>query len=218
MPETAPIQQQASGAMTYPAPGTLNRLLFKTPLLWWRAGLGGMLGRSMIVLTTWGRKSHRPRHTMLSYTPMMDCIYVGAGWGPRCDWYRNLTADPHVTVQLWNTAATRYHGELVVPALARRVTDEEEFRHISARLFETGGDSHFKPWLASLGIAESHEDMVAKRERVHQVALDLLPVDLREGRRLDAAFPPPMPADLKWVWGVMSAAVATGWLLSRKRR
>jgi hypothetical protein len=120
-------------------------------------------------------------------------------------------------VQVWNSAATRYPGELVVPALARRVTDEEEFRRISARLFETGGDSHFKPWLATLGIAESHEDMVAKRERVHQVALDLLPVDLRR-TRLDPAFPPPMQTDLKWVWGVMSAAVVFGWLLTRKRR
>ena len=77
MPETAPFEQQASDATTYPAPGTLNRLLFKTPLLWWRVGLGGLLGRSIIVLTTWGRKCHRPRQTTLSYTPMVDSSTPG---------------------------------------------------------------------------------------------------------------------------------------------
>jgi hypothetical protein len=121
-------------------------------------------------------------------------------------------------VQIWNADATRYHGELVVPALARRVTDEEEFRRVSQRLFETGGDSHFKPWLTSLGIAYDPEDLVTKRQRVHQVALDLLPVDLRVGAKRDPAFPPPMAADLKWVWGVMGAALALGWLANHKRR
>ena len=139
--------------MAYPYRGTLNRLLFKTPLIWWRMGMGRLLGPSMLVLNTWGRKSHLPRHTMLSYTPMKDCIYVGAGWGARCDWYQNLLADPHDTLQVWAEQVTSFKGEAVIPALARRVTDEDEFRRVSRRLFETGGDSHFRPWLNSLGVA-----------------------------------------------------------------
>src|SRR5512143_1374833 len=128
MVEQAPFSQDASGSMTYPARGTLNRLLFKTPLLWWRSGLGWLLGRYMLVLSTWGRKSHTPRHTMLSYTPINDTIYIGAGWGERCDWYRNLQADPHVTLQVWSQQVTGQKGEVAIPAIARRVTEENEFR------------------------------------------------------------------------------------------
>ena len=180
-------------------------------------GMGGLLGPSMLVLTTWGRKSHLPRHTMLSYTPMKDCIYVGAGWGVRCDWYQNMLADSHVTLQVWSTPVTGLKGELVIPALARRVTDEDEFRHVSHRLFETGGDSHFKPWLNSLGIAYNHEDLVARREHVHQVALDLQPIEQRS-MVMDDGYPSPMETDLKWVWAVMAGSFGLGWLLGRRSK
>ncbi|OGN93807.1 MAG: hypothetical protein A2Z71_11665 [Chloroflexi bacterium RBG_13_50_21] len=217
MQVTAPFTQQATGSMTYPDRGSLNRLFFKTPLIWWRMGMGGILGRSMLVLTTWGRKSHLPRHTMLSFTPMKDRIYVEAGWGSSCDWYQNLMADPHVTLQVCSQAVTGLRGEVVIPTLARRVTDEAEFRNVSQRLFETGGDSHFKPWLSSLGIRYDHEDLVAKRERVHQVALDLQPVEIGS-RILESGYPPAMQSDLQWVWAVMAGAFLLGMLVGRRRR
>jgi len=217
MQSTTPHAQNATGSMTYPYRGTLNRLLFKTPLIWWRMGMGRLLGPSMLVLNTWGRKSHLPRHTMLSYTPMKDCIYVGAGWGVRCAWYQNLLADPHVTLQVWSKQVTGLKGEVVIPALARRVTDEDEFRRVSCRLFETGGDSHFKPWLNSLGVAYDHEDLVSKRARVHQVALDLQP--LEAGSKLMAdGYPAAMETDLKWVWAVVASSFGLGWLIGRHRR
>jgi deazaflavin-dependent oxidoreductase (nitroreductase family) len=217
MVESSPYQQITSGPMTYPNRGSLNRLMFKTPLIWWRSGLGSILGRSMLVLTTWGRKSHHPRHTMLSYTPMQDCIYIEAGWGEGCDWYQNLQADPHVTLQVWSEQVTRQKGEVVIPILARRVTDEAEFRAVAGRLFETGGDSHFKPWLRSLGIDYDFDDLAAKRERVHQVALDLQPIDLNR-KALPDGYPPPMETDLKWVWAVMAVSFWLGWLAGRGRR
>jgi hypothetical protein len=68
--------------MTCPPQGTFNRMLIKSPLVWWRMGLGSVLERSMQVLTTWGRKTHTPRWTMLAYTMLEDGnVYVGAGWG-----------------------------------------------------------------------------------------------------------------------------------------
>jgi deazaflavin-dependent oxidoreductase (nitroreductase family) len=210
------FEQEARGAMSYPAPGSFNRLLFKTPLIWWRMGLGGMLGRSMMVLTTWGRKSHLPRHTMVSYTELDGRVYIGAGWGEQCDWYQNLQADPHVTLQLSSPPLTGRQGEAALPALARRVLDEDEFRSIARRLIETGGDSHFRPWLTSLGVDYDCEDMVAKRQRIHQVALDIQPIE--PGKPQSQAFPPAMPADLKWVWAVMAGAFSLGWLVGRRKR
>lgn len=193
------FQQRASGPMTYPAGGTLNRFLFKTPLIWWRMGLGSVLGQAMLVLTTWGRRSRLPRHTMLSYTLCNGNVYIAAGWGERSDWYRNIERDPRVTVQ---------RGKGSYSAIARRVTEVEEFGAISRRLFQTGGDTHFRPWLESLGIAYDVNDLIAKRERVHMLALD----PSREPG------PPPMEADLVWIWGVMLASFALGWLFGRYAR
>ncbi len=209
--------QVATGVMAYPKRGSVNWLLFKTPLIWWRMGLSSVLGPSMLVLTTWGRKSHQPRHTMLSYTLLEGRIYLGSGWGARSSWYQNLLADPHVTVQLRSEQVTGSKHEEVMPALARRVTDEAEFRRIAQRLFETGGDSHFKPWLRSYGIAYDLEDMVAKRERVHQVALDLQPAE-PGSRYPDRSYPVAMEIDLVWVWAAMAGSFLAGWLLGRWRR
>ncbi len=217
MDADAGYKQDASGAMTYPDPGTLNRLLFKSPLIGWRMGLSAILGPAMLVLTTWGRKTHLPRHTMLSYTPLPGCIYVGAGWGERCDWYQNLMVNPNVTVQVHSKDVTGQNGEIVLHRVARRVTDEEEFRRVSKRLFETGGDSHFRPYLQSVGIDFDHEDMVAKRDRLYQVALDIQPPEPGTSTSL-GAFPPAMDIDLKWIWPVLGGAFGLGWLIGRLGR
>ncbi len=189
-------EQNATGAMTYPAQGTLNRVLFKTPLIWWRMGLGTLVGRSMLVLTTWGRRSKTPRHTMLSSVAHGGQMYVVSGWGECSDWYRNTLADPRVTVQ----TAERTYG-----ARARRVSDVEEFTAVERIVFQTGGDTHFRPWLASLGIAYDLDDLIAKRDRVHLVALD----------PSDEPGPPPLPIDLTWVWPAILASFAAGWVLGR---
>jgi deazaflavin-dependent oxidoreductase (nitroreductase family) len=182
--------------MTYPAKRTLNRLLFKTPLIWWRMGLGPILGQVMLVLTTWGRKSKLPRHTMLSYTLYNGRAYLLSGWGDHTDWYRNVLDNSHVTVQ---------RGAHPYSALARRVTEVEEYAAVARILFQTGGDSHFRPWLQSLAIDYDPNDLIAKRDRVYMVALD----------PTDEPGPPPMPSDLTWVWGVIASSFAAGWLVGR---
>ncbi|MEW6403128.1 MAG: nitroreductase family deazaflavin-dependent oxidoreductase [Chloroflexota bacterium] len=190
------FKQDATGPMTYPARGTLNRLLFKSPVIWWRMGLGSLLSRWMLLLTTWGRKSRLPRHTMLSYTLYAGKAYLISGWGQRTDWYQNTTADQHVTVQV---------GQRPYYAVARRVVDAEEYADVMRIMLRTGGDSHFRPWLKSLDIAYDLNDLVAKRERVYLVALD--PTDQVE--------PPPMASDLIWVWAVILAGPMAVWLLGQ---
>jgi deazaflavin-dependent oxidoreductase (nitroreductase family) len=195
-------QQEATGSMTYPKKGTLNWLLFKSPLVLWRMGLGPILshqalsGNKMLVLTTWGRKSRTPRHTMLSYVLIGEKVYVCSGWGARPDWYKNIVADPDVTLQL---------GNKVYSARARRVQDVDEFRQIAQEMFTTGGDTHFESWLESYGIEFDQQDMLDKRERLYLVALDM-----REGK-----CPPQMRVDLKWLWGVIAFIIICAWLIVR---
>jgi deazaflavin-dependent oxidoreductase (nitroreductase family) len=189
------FQQQASGLLAYPAKGTINRLFFKLPLVLWRMGLGPVLGQSMLVLTTWGRKSQLPRHTALSYTIHNGKAYLAPGWPERSDWYKNLQANPLVTVQL---------GEGFYHATARKVTDETEFAAVATELLKIG-DAYLKPWLASLGIEPTLEDLAAKRSRVTMLALDWS----------NETGPEPLQADLKWLWGVIGISYMVGWLMGR---
>ena len=64
-------------------------------------------------------------------------------------------------------------------------------------MLQTGGDSHFKPWLKSLDIAYDLDDLIAKRDRVYLVVLD----------PTDQIGPPPMASDLIWLWAVILAGV-----------
>ena len=192
-------EKKASRSMSYPSKGTFNRLLFKFPLFWWRTGLGPILshpllgGSRMLTLTTWGRKSDLPRHTMLSYAPAGGKDYVCSGWGERSDWVKNVLADPLVTVQV---------GRKIYSGRAYRVQDLQEFTTVAEAMFLTGGDSHFKPWLASYGIDYDLEDMIAKRDRLYVFGFE--PVE-ENG-------PTPLAADLRWIWLLLAALILSIWV------
>lgn len=187
-----------SRSMTYPSKGTFNRLLYKTPLFLWRAGMGPLLshpvlgGSRMLALTTRGRKSGQPRHTMLSYAPAAGKDYVCSGWGERSDWVKNILADPLVTIQVGRREYTGW---------AYRVDDLEEFMAVAEQMFLTGGDSHFEPWLASHGITYDLEDMIAKRERL--AIFGFVPVE--------EVGPDPLQADLGWIWLIFPVLVLAIW-------
>ena len=198
-------KQQASGAMTYPKKGTLNRIIFKMPMIGWRLGLGPLMshqalgGSKMLVLTSWGRKSHLPRHTMLSYVSVGDREYVCSGWGTRSDWSKNITANPLVSVQA---------GRKTYTAKARRVRDFDEITQVTRKMFFSGGDTHFTAWLESFGIDYDPQDMIDKRERLFIVALD----------PSEETGPPTLAVNLSWVWGAMVVLVAGLWLFVKKKK
>jgi deazaflavin-dependent oxidoreductase (nitroreductase family) len=72
------------------------------PILQYKLGMGWVIGKYVLLLTTTGRKSGKPRHTPLEYLydKENDKYRVAAGWGGKTDWYRNLRKDPHVFVQV----------------------------------------------------------------------------------------------------------------------
>lgn len=188
----------SSGPMAYPRKGSLNWIKYKTPLLLWRLGFGPYLshpnrgGKRMLLITTRGRKSKLPRHTMVSCIDFDRKNYAVSGWWRRSDWIKNIHEDPLVTVQL---------GLRIYSAHARRVVDPEEFRGVAGSLFDSGGDSHFKDWLDTLDIAFTLDDLLIKRDRVHFIGFD--PVDM-EG-------PAPLTANLIWIWAVV-LSLLLGWL------
>jgi deazaflavin-dependent oxidoreductase (nitroreductase family) len=63
-------------------------------------GLGPLIGRFILLLTTTGRKSGLLRVTPLQYEEVDGAIYVGSARGAKADWFRNILVDPHVQVQV----------------------------------------------------------------------------------------------------------------------
>ena len=79
-------------------------------------GLGPVLGRIILLLTTTGRKSGRRRVTPVQYEEIDGVLYVGSARGSKADWVRNIAADPCIEVRIKNR---RFHGigELITDLL-----------------------------------------------------------------------------------------------------
>ncbi len=83
-------------------PSGLARLAFRMPILLYRIGLGGLLGHRFLLLTHTGRKSGLARQTVLEvvrYDPQTENYVIAVGFGKHSDWYKNILANPDVTVQ-----------------------------------------------------------------------------------------------------------------------
>lgn len=160
----------------YPSHPAL-KFLFKAPLFLWRIGLGPLVGRLFLILTTWGRKSGLPRYTPVEYHVVDGRPHVMAAW-PQSDWYRNLQANPHVTIQ--TSTGTRR-------AIARRLTDDAEL----AAVYEYA-EAH--PMLRclweSMGIDLTREAFLEQKERFRLLTFE----------PTGDPTPPPLQADLWWVW------------------
>lgn len=83
-------------------PRGLARLAYRLPIGLYKIGLGGLLGKRFLLLTHIGRKSGLERKTVLEvvrYNKATSTFVVAAGFGPGSDWYRNIGANPQVTIQ-----------------------------------------------------------------------------------------------------------------------
>ncbi len=107
-PRTSPFREGAAEVLVrWRYLGPAARLLFRIPIGLYRLGLGPLIGGipvgrglrpGILVLTTRGRATGRPRTTALEYRELEGTFYVVAAWGRRSDWLRNIERDPRVRV------------------------------------------------------------------------------------------------------------------------
>jgi len=84
-------------------PSGLSRLLYRFPILLFRIGLGGLMGKRALLLNHVGRKSGLPRQVVLEvvhHDPKNNSYIINAGFGPKSQWYQNILVHPDVTIQL----------------------------------------------------------------------------------------------------------------------
>lgn len=176
--------------MVYPARGW-RWLFFRAPLWLWRMGLGPLLRPRFCILTTWGRRSRKPRHAMLEWVADGGRVHLGAGWGPRSQWVRNLLQDPNVTVQ---------SGLGTIRGRAARMTDGDVMRRLFPHMKKS---PVWEQYCASWGVDGCDpEDVAAKADRLWTFVIE-------PASEPGSSTPPAMRADLWWI-PAASLALAAG--------
>lgn len=88
-------------------------------------GLGPLVGKIILLLTTTGRKSGLKRVTPLQYEEIDGSYYLGAARGLKADWVRNIRADPQVEVRV---KSLNFQGQAEVVTDPVRIADFIEVR------------------------------------------------------------------------------------------
>jgi len=101
------------------------RLLKIPPRLLYAIGLGAPYGRLVLLLTTRGRRTGKPRVTPLQYEQVNGAFVVASARGPLADWYRNVIAEPRVEVRV---RRSRFSGIAETCTDPARIADLLELR------------------------------------------------------------------------------------------
>lgn len=168
----------------YPEKG-LMRAVYRFPITWWRLGLGRVVGRFLVLLTTTGRKSHEPRRVVLEYHTHQGRKYAASSWPDRADWVLNLRRDPYATIQ---TCTGTEHVR------ARFIDDEAELRALADWVRSIPA---FVWWLDLIGAGPTIDDLIAIRD--HFALVEFVPVE--------SETPPAQKPDLVWVWQMIPLAI-----------
>lgn len=187
--------KKKSWVETLPYPKGWMKWLYKTPILLYRLGLGFLVGRLFMILTTTGRKSGQPRRTAIEFHEYTGRRYVFSAWGTKADWYHNIEANPAITIQTWRGAES---------VLARRITSDAELAEAFA--FAKSNPS-MRMLMKSAGFGQTLEQFLAHKERFTFVTFD----------PTDQLTPEPLSANQAWVWGLLMplALIATTGLVFR---
>ena len=107
-------------------PNAFRKWFFKSPVSMYRGPVGEVMSkRCIMMLTTTGRKSGLPRTNGVSFMPAGNNYIIFAGWGIQSDWYKNLLANPEVTIQV---------GSKKIKATARPIEDPERRRDLMLQM------------------------------------------------------------------------------------
>ena len=83
-------------------PKSILRWIKRPPQLAYAIGLGPLIGRLVLLLTTIGRVTGKQRVTPLQYESVEGIFYVGSARGIKADWVRNILVNDRVEVRVKN--------------------------------------------------------------------------------------------------------------------
>lgn len=108
-----------------------TRWFVRMPIAIYRSGLGPIFGRRLLMLQHTGRASGQRRYVVLETVlrPQPDQIVIASGFGTHAQWYRNLQADPHVTVSTGRIRSRAASAELLSEAESAAVLGDYSQHH-----------------------------------------------------------------------------------------
>jgi deazaflavin-dependent oxidoreductase (nitroreductase family) len=109
--------------------------LMRAPIWLYRAKLGFLFGKRLLLLEHTGRKTGLRRYTVLEVMDHIDAetFFVASGFGKQAQWFRNVGANPEVRVSV---------GSLVsAPARARTLDHDEADAALQAYI-----ERHRRAW------------------------------------------------------------------------
>lgn len=92
-------------------------------------GLGPVIGKIILLLTTSGRKTGLKRITPLQYEEIDGKFYLGSARGLKADWVRNIQANPHVGVRVKSANFQGYAEVVTDPVLFADFVEVRLQRH-----------------------------------------------------------------------------------------
>jgi len=182
----------------YPKNWVLKRL-YRFPILLYRLGLGKLIGKMILILSTNGRKTGKVRRTAVEYFRHKGQIYVISGFGHRPDWYQNVLTNPHVTI---NTDLG------AISAIARKPKTSEEWESVIAYLKHSPLSTFSDPEKVK---KLNEPEMLAQIKTWPVLTFDAT----------EEPCPPAVDADLVWMWPLILLLLAmnilVGWLIHKSQ-
>ena len=187
------INVQPPQPIPYPDNEIIKKL-YRFPILLYRLGLGKLISPYILILSTTGRRSGKTHRTPVEYFKLDNRIYIISGFNTKPDWYRNMLADPHVTINL---------GTQVLPRIARKPETDEEWAGVVAYLKASPISL-----LSDPALVNNLDDPQVKE------AIKTWPVLTFD--TTEETCPPPLESDLLWTWPLILLGAAFiilfGWL------
>ena len=153
----------------------------KAPIYLYRMGLGRIIGQYIILITHTGRKSGLPRRTLTEFHIAENGKkYVPSGFGAKAQWYKNIMADPRVTLQ---------SKDGIEHMRGYRVTDDAELLMVHG-LIGRRNPVMWTAYLENRGVENSNTGIIAGKDEIFVLGFD----------STDEATPPPQEVDLWWLW------------------
>ena len=161
----------------------IEKFIYKIPIFAWRLGLGPILGKYILIFTHIGRKTGVSRRTAVEFHTINGMKYIPCAFGVKSQWYRNLLANPRVTIQ---------SADGTEQMIAVRVKDNEELISVIDTIMERN-PTMMKWYLDTLNIQHDRKDIL-----VHKQDLIFLRFD-------PTSDPTPrgLEVDLAWIWPIL---------------
>ena len=155
----------------------------EAPILAWRFGLGPVVGRYMMILTQIDHKTGNPATTSMQFFEMNGIKYVVDLFGIQSSWYRNILANPRVSIQ----ASDGTEQMVAVP-----ISQDDELLTIIEWLINRN-PKFVASYLHQFGIQPTLKDILQRKNELIFLRFD--PTSEPTPRGLEV--------DLAWIWPVL---------------